>query len=164
MIADHIQLHIACDGRQAPTGTIEEYVGVIRHWMRTNMLALNDSKTEVIHFSTTFYGQGPVPSCDLRVSIPPYNSVCNLGVIIDSAGTMSTHVSKLRKSASFALWKIIRITTFLDQRTTLQVIHVFATSRMDYFNSQRFCLPSNENRSLKILQHISSPRQEKMIT
>ena len=78
LYADDIQLYITCDDDQVPTGTIEECVGEIHHWMRTNMLALNNRKTKVIHFSTTFYGQGLVPSCDLHVggiSIPPTASV-----------------------------------------------------------------------------------------
>ena len=42
MYADGIQLYVTCDGDQVPTGTIEECVGEIRHWMGTSMLALND--------------------------------------------------------------------------------------------------------------------------
>ena len=79
------------------------------------MLALNDRKTKVIPFSSKFYGRGLVPSCDLHVagvSISP-NATCNLGVMMDSAGTMSNHVSTLCESASFALWKISRIRNFL---------------------------------------------------
>ena len=53
---------MTCDGDQVPTGTIEECVGEIRNWMTTNMLTFNDRKTEVINFSSKFYGQGPVPS------------------------------------------------------------------------------------------------------
>ena len=72
------------------------------------MQALNDRKTEVIHFSSTFYGQGSVPSRDLHVdgvSISPSNATCNLRVMMDSTGIMSNHVSRLCKSATFALKK-----------------------------------------------------------
>ena len=62
MYADDIQLYVTCDGDQVPTGTIEECVIEICNWMRTNMLALNDRKTDVIIFSSEFYCQGPVPS------------------------------------------------------------------------------------------------------
>ena len=61
MYADDIQLYITCDGDQVSTGTIEEYVGDIHNWMLTNMLVFNERKTEVIHFSTIFNDQGPVP-------------------------------------------------------------------------------------------------------
>ena len=93
-------MYITCDGDQVPPGTIEKCVGEIRHWMRTNILALNDRKTEVIHFSSEFYGQGLVPSCDRHVggvSISSSNATCNLGVMMVSARTMSNHVSRLCK-------------------------------------------------------------------
>ena len=64
------------------------------------MLALDDRKAEVIHFSATFYGQGPIPQCDLHaggVSIFPCSATCNLGVMMVSAVTMSNHVSRLCK-------------------------------------------------------------------
>ena len=106
MYADDIELYITCDGNQFPTGTVEGCVGEIRHWMGTNMVALNERKTDVIHFSSKFYGHGPVPSCDHHVggvSISPSNATCNPGAMTDSTGTMSNHVSTLCKSASFAL-------------------------------------------------------------
>ena len=105
MYADDIHLYITCDVDQVPIGTIEECIGEIRNLMRTNMLALNDIETEVIRFSSKSYGQGPVPSCDLHVggvSISPSNATCNVGVMMDSAGIMWNHVSKLCKSISFA--------------------------------------------------------------
>ena len=65
---------------------------------------LNDRKTEMINFSGKFYGHGPVSSCDPHdggVSISP-NAMCDHGIMMDSAGSMSNHVSELCKSASFA--------------------------------------------------------------
>ena len=110
--AADILLHITCDGNQVPTGTIEECVSAIHHWMMTNMLDLIDSKIEVIHFLAKFCGQVPVPPCDLCVggiSISPCDAVFSLWVMMDWAGTMSTHVSKLCKSALFTVWKICKI-------------------------------------------------------
>ena len=99
------QLYITCDGAQVPNDTIEEYVGEIRNGMRTNMLALDERKTEVLHFSSKFYGQGAVAQCDIRVgdvSMSPSNAMCDRGVMTDSAGTTSSNFSRLCKSASFA--------------------------------------------------------------
>ena len=98
MYVDDIQLYITCNGDQVPTGTIEECVGDTRHRMRTNMLAMNDRQIEVIHFPSKFHG----PSCDPHVggvSISPTNATCNLGVMTDSAGTTSNHISRLFKFA-----------------------------------------------------------------
>ena len=60
MYADDIHLYIAGDCNHFSIGAIQECVGEMRYWMRTSMLALNDSKTEEIHLSTKFCGQGPV--------------------------------------------------------------------------------------------------------
>ena len=62
MYAGDMQLYMTCDGDQLPTCMIEECVGEISNWMRTNMLALNDRKTEVIHFSRNFMScDWPIP-------------------------------------------------------------------------------------------------------
>ena len=60
MYADDILRHITRDGDQVPTGTFEECAVEIRNWMWINMLALNDRKTKVIHFSIKFYDQDHV--------------------------------------------------------------------------------------------------------
>ena len=80
-----IQLYITCDGDQVPTGMIEECVGKIRHWMRTNMVALNDLSD---YLSTKFYDQTMRSSCWWR----QYNAVRNLGVMMVSARTTLNHV------------------------------------------------------------------------
>ena len=54
MYADNIQLYITCDGDQVPTGqsinqsTIKDCVGKTRHWMKTNMLTLNDRSDSLL--------------------------------------------------------------------------------------------------------------------
>ena len=65
------------------------------------MLSLYDRKTEVILFSNKCYGQGPVPSCDLHVdgvSISPSNAMCDLAVMMDSAGIMSRDYADQHRS------------------------------------------------------------------
>ena len=109
------------------------------------MKALDARMTGVTQFSRKFYGQGLVPSCDHHVggvSTSP-NATCNLGVITDSAGTMSNHVSRLCKSSSRAIWKISRIKHFFNLSTTLRLIHVLVASRMDYCNSLLLGLPNS---------------------
>ena len=98
MYADDIQLYITCDDNQVLTGIIVKCVGEVRHWKRTNTLALNESQTKVIHLCTKCCGQEPVPQCGLHVGgvrISPIYAARNLRIIMDSAGTIPTHVSKL---------------------------------------------------------------------
>ena len=156
MYADDIQLYITCDDNQVLPGIIVKSVGEVRHWKRTNTLALNDSKTKVIHLCTKCCGQEHVPQCGLHVGgirISPIYAACNLRIIMDSAGTIPTHVSKLCKSALFALWKIGGIRTLLDQSTTLKLIHAFVTSRMHYYISLLLGLRNHETRKTQIIRN-----------
>ena len=108
----------------------------------------------MIHFSSKLYGQDPVPSCNLMLA-PPLcllNTTCNLRIMVDSAETMSNHVSKLCKSASFALCKISRIIKKNYNSNALGLIHAFVGSRMDYCNRLLFGLPSREIRKIQIIK------------
>ena len=156
MYADDTQSYITCEGDQVPIHIIESCIENIRGWMRENMLVLNDGKTEIVHFSSKFKGVGPVTRCNVRigdVSIHPSNTVRNLGVTMDTAGSMSAHVVNICKSASHALWKIGKIRNILDQSTTEKLIHAFITSRLDYCNSLLFGLPSYEIQKLQTIQN-----------
>ena len=106
--ADDIQLHITCDGDHVPTGTIEECVGEIRNWKRISILAMEDKKAEVIHFSNKFHGHGPATPCDLQVGgvrISSYDATCNLGAMMDSAGTMSNVIAKAQTLHVISCWR-----------------------------------------------------------
>ena len=103
-------------------GILEQCLGGIRLWMRDNLLALNDNKTESIKFSSRFatdcalglLGIGHIGDVDIY----PAATVNDLGIIFDSRVTMSDYVSHLCKRASFALWKIGKIRILLDSNVT----------------------------------------------
>ena len=115
-----------------------------------NMLALNIIKTEVIHFSTRCCGQDHVTPRDLiagGVSISHSHAVCNLGVIVDLAGTMSTHIYHICQNYSNPhrahCWKN-RIISLFTQSTTLRLIHGFVICWKDHCNCLLFGLPIHE--------------------
>ena len=123
--------------------------------MRENMLALNDRKTEVMRFSSEF-AKELSPPCNIRIGdacIHPSAYIRNLGVTMDAAGSMSTHVLSLGRSASFALWKVGKIRHLLDPNSTEKLIHAFVTSRLDYCNSLLFGLPVHEIQKLQLIQN-----------
>ena len=98
---------------------------------------LNDSKTEVIHLHSKFDKQfESIPS--LRVGsdeISPVKYVRNLGFYFYSCIVGHDQVSKICKSASFALHRIGRIRNVLNRTTTEQLIHAFINSRLHYYKS-----------------------------
>ena len=51
---------------------------------------------------------------------------------------MKPHVNEVCRKASAALWRIGKIRSLLDQKTTERLIHAFVTSRLDYCNSLLF--------------------------
>ena len=103
--ADDAQLYIVCSHDGTPSEKNENWISEIRQWMHDNMLVFNDSKTEVIRFSSKF-GNGDRPrECSVQVgdvSVHSSSTVRDLGVTFDISMTMMSHVSNLCKSAYFA--------------------------------------------------------------
>ena len=102
-------------------------------WSKEWAGTLNDRKTEVMRFSSKF-AKELSPPCDIRIGdacIHPSAYIRNLGVTMDAAGSMSTHVSSLCRSASFALWKVGKIRHLLDQNSTKKTDSCFC-----YFPSE----------------------------
>ena len=87
--------------------------------MITNQLMLNDNKTEILHLTSRFTPASQLSS--LRVGgaeVAPSTSARDLGVVIDEHATMNQHVSSVCRSASFALYNIGKLRTYLDQAST----------------------------------------------
>ena len=139
--ADDCQVYIQCDSlvEYSCVTRIESCIVEIRCWMRANMLELNDSKTEVLWFSSRFKNTSVREvATEVRVgdvNIPASNTVRDLGVIVDSAGTMNAHISSVCKVASHSLWRIGKLRKYLDHSSREKRIHAFVTSRLDYYNS-----------------------------
>ena len=128
--------------------------------MRANLLALNDDKTEVVWFSSKFQKDGCVFAEKLAggvqvggFSIKPSSSVRDLGVMVDSAGTMDCHLRSVCSTASHSLWKIGKIRKFLDRNSTEKLIHAFVTSKLDYCNSLFFGLNDKQIHKLQKIQN-----------
>ena len=124
----------------------------------------------VIHFSSKFSARSSASPCSVRiggVDVAPSNTVRNLGVTFDNSCAMSTHVTNICRSASFALWKIAKIRNVLDEKSAIKLIHAFVTSRLDYCNSLLFGLPLYQIKKInycKILLPVSSLGLRKEIT
>ncbi|PIK44444.1 hypothetical protein BSL78_18721 [Apostichopus japonicus] len=136
LFADDTQLYIAFKRKSDAQSRIEACIDEIRVWMRENLLVLNDSKTEVIHFTSKFKAANKLES--LRVGSSEVSSVPlvrNLGVYFDQSGLMDENINQICKSASFGLWKIGRIRRLLNRTLTERLVHAFITSRLDYCNA-----------------------------
>ena len=155
LFADDTQVYISCKDVDAGRSRIETCIVEIRQWMHNNMLVLNDSKTEVIHFKSKFCNDlSRLESLRIGASdILPSSYVRNLGVFFNQNGLMDFNIKQMSKSASYSLWKIGRIRHLLTQSLTERLIHAFITSRIDYCNALLIALPYPTIRPLQTIQN-----------
>ena len=157
--ADDTQVYVTFNSEDTNNilPVIELCVRDIKRWMVTNMLMLNDSKTEIIHLTSRFIQSSPISSIQIGDSdVDTASSARNLGVVIDSNMTMSKQINSICKSASFALYKIGKLRKYLDQSSTEKLVHAFITSRLDNCNSLLYGLPASELDKLQRVQNAAA--------
>ena len=120
-----------------------------------NFFALNDTKTEVICFTSKFSRSDTVTP-KVRIGdahISHAMTVKNLGVMFESDASMSTQISNMCKSASYALWRLGKIRKFIDKRVAEKLVHAFIGSRLDYCNSLLIGVPNYQLHRLQTIQN-----------
>ena len=153
--ADDTQIYIKFD-LSDPSIALEKInlcISDIRTWMIKNKLKINDSKTEFLVLSSSFFKQ---QFNDLQINvgnteINPSLSARNLEVIFDSHLNLESHINSVCRSAYFHLRNIRSIRNMLTDNACSQLIHALVTVRIDYCNSLLYGLPDC---SLSRLQRI----------
>ena len=155
LFADDTQLYFVCKKPSTVQNAIEACIEEIRLWMASNLLVLNDDKTEVIQFSSRFRKDGEkLVSLGVGgLDITPSESVRNLGVFFDNDGGMSSHINHVCKTAYHSLFRIGKIRSLLSQSSTEKLVHAFITSRLDYCNSLFIGLPEKDIKKLQSIQN-----------
>ena len=85
--------------------------------------------------------------------ITPSPTTKNLGITIDSAMTMSDHVTSLCKSVNFLLWNLARIRRFIDHNAASNAMQALILSKLDYGNA---LLSSCKNKDVARLQRLQN--------
>ena len=150
--ADDTQLYIKFD-LSDPSIALEKNnlcISDIRTWMIKNKLKINDSKTEFLVLSSSFFKQ---QFNDLQINvgnteINPSLSARNLGVIFDSHLNLESHINSVCPGTPRNIRSIRNI---LTDNACSQLIHALVTVRIDYCNSLLYGLPDC---SLSRLQRI----------
>ncbi len=84
------------------------------------------------------------------------NQVKNLGVILETDLSFSSHVKAVTKSAYYHLKNIARIMCFVSSQDLEKLVHAFITSRVDYCNGLLASLPKNTIRQLQLIQNAAA--------
>ena len=134
---------------------MESCISAVKTWMVENKLQLNGGKTEVLligreKIKRTIHNF-PLNVCGS--SITPSVNARNLGVQLDSALRLDTHINQICASSYNKLRNIARIRRFLTQDVAQTIVHAFVTSKLDYCNSLFYGVPNVVLRKLQGIQN-----------
>ena len=149
--ADDTQLYINIRrGNTNAINQLTECLTSIRSWMATNMLKLNENKTELLYVRSRFKESTDQPtSMEIGDNTVYFSkSVRNLGIMFDEHMCMDVQIAHMAKGAYSAIRKISHLRKFLNTSATEKLVHAFLTSRLDYCNSLLFGVPQ------KLLDHV----------
>ncbi len=121
-------------------------------WMCKNFLQLDEEKTEVIAFGNKDEVLKVNAYLDSRGQTTK-NQVRNLGVILETDLSFSSHVKAVTKSAYYHLKNIARIRSFVSSQDLEKLVHAFITSRVDYCSG---LLPKKSVRQLQLIKNTAA--------
>ena len=108
------------------------------------MLKLNESKTEIIFFSSR-RKQDIMNSISFKFGdsvIYPVTKVKNLGVFFDSPLSMESQVLSVERACFFQIRNLHRVRRYLIKDVCKMLVPALIISRLDYGNSLLAGLPS----------------------
>ena len=126
-------------GGQNCIHNLETCISEIWYWMSTNLLKLNDSKTEFIILGTRQQLKNAEAS-DITIKIgsediPNVPAVRNLGYMSDSQLKNTAHINKLTAKLFSTVRKIAHVRYLLYQDTTKILVQSLKMSKLDYCNT-----------------------------
>ncbi len=150
--ADDTQIYLALSPNDySHIDSLCQCIDEINSWMCQNFLQLNKEKTEVIAFGNKDEGLKVNAYLDSRGQTTK-NQVRNLGVILETDLSFSSHVKAVTKSAYYHLKNIAIIRCFVSSHDLEKLVHAFITSRVDYCNGLLTGLPKKTIRQLQLLR------------
>ncbi len=159
--ADDTQIYLALSPNDySPIDSVCQCIDEINSWMCQNFLQLNKEKTEGIAFGNKDEFLKVNAYLDSRGQTTK-NQVRNLGVILETDLSFSSHVKAVTKSAYYHLKNIARIRCFVSSQDLEKLVHAFITSRVDYCNGLLTGLPKKTIRQLQLIQNAAARIQIK---
>ena len=118
LYADDTQLYITFDSsvpsdRDVVIKWLESCIAETRSWMLTNMLKLNDAKTEFMQFlPSTSAANTSIPDLVIKIGkdkVMIGQHAKNLEVPFDSDLSLNSHITSTCKAANYQLYRLSRI-------------------------------------------------------
>ena len=154
--ADDTQIYIALSSDDySPIKSLCHCLEQVTNWMNQNFLQLNQDKTEVIVFGNKEKRIAVSKHLE-SLSLKTRDQVRNLGVLIDSDLTFSSHIKSITKTAFYQLKNISRVKGFMSQTDQEKLIHAFISSRIDYCNGLLTGLPQKSIQQLQFIQNAAA--------
>ena len=125
----------------------------------TNMLKLNDNKTELMLVTSkrTKHLNSLPTSITIGISQIPFKKlVKNLGFTLDCHLTMNAHESNIARNCYFELRHLASIRRFLTSTATATHVSAFVLSRIDYCNSLLFGSTHNETSNFQRIENYAA--------
>lgn len=137
---------------------LEACVSDIITWTSTNMLKINQEKTEFITFTSR---TSSLDSDNMQVQVgsscvQAVKSVKNLGVHLDHTLTMEKQVNMVVKSCYFQIRRIAAIRQYITDDCCKTLVHALVTSRLDYGNGLLCGLPDTLTNRLQKVQNCAA--------
>ena len=135
---------------------IQECIDDVNSWMMSNMLKLNNDKTEILVLGTDQrVGAANIRSLQIggvtvNVSARP---IGNLGSVLDSQLDMSAQITKTVQSANYHLRNIGKVRRRLTTDATKQLVQSLVISRLDYCNGLLYGVDDKHLKRLRKVHH-----------
>ena len=147
MYADDTQLYLSFrsndhESIQVAKSSIEQCVLVIKKWMASNFLKLNDDKTELLFVYPKHIETPSTRSLAVGDEvINPSECARNIGVMLDQNLNMEQQITTICKSAFLHIRNIRKVRKYLPQHAAETVVNALVTSRLDNCNALLLGLP-----------------------
>ena len=137
---------------------LEDCLTDISSWMCSNMLKLNEDKTEVMFFAPKHQVKD-LQDCHLTFGgnvVTSSECVNNLGVYFDKTLSMNQQVSSVSKSCFHQIRNIGHIRPYITENACKTLVCSLVTSRLDYCNALLYGLPASVIQRLQRIQNTAA--------
>lgn len=157
--ADDCQLYIAFSRENVSMTKykMETLLAEIKQWMSTNMLKLNDSKTEIMAVGGPRRNLTELQSLTVgNEEVDVTKCVRLLGVDFDSHLTLKQHVRNTAKNCFYTLKNMFKIRRCINETAAKAIVHTMIISKLDYCNAILYGLPESTLKHFTRVQNLSA--------